>query len=1122
MFCAVFIVDNGGICRGQFTPFRPFTCPAPFHVIYFTAMYRLLKLITLLLLIGLLSFSVWYRSNGEILLSSLKTQIETEFSRVTDRTVAIDEIRLAFPGSLVLKNITIFSPDPETPQVVMGSLKVTPELLPLVTRAHIVSKIEISGFSSGNTAGNIAFRTASRRCQRWRDAFDAALLDKITITGGDLVLNGYSINKIKGTVELDETALVTGDLAFSWRAIPLSASFSRVPGTVGGYAGTLVSRDFTVDATLSAGMDTLKINKFRGIIFSLGMDLEGLILCLNSDDKIYEFTGTIAGNIKDLASLLFLDKSLRDTIPVTGSFSSSLDISVRERDPSGLILDAGIRSKSIMFDNIEVRDASGKISVADGKVRIYDTTFDLMKSASQLSASLDMSDPALPVALDIKTGGLDLDAVMNDSRDEEKDDYGALSLKASFRGSGRDLAILYDTVTSTGELPREGGLLSSLNMKLSASLCRMDLPRAGFSDISSDISFENSVLSVSSLNFDAFGGSFSGAAHADLSKKDFPSSLEMAIRGMDSDKVFNSILKMNYETRGPLEAGIALDLKGRDLPDILKDPRAYFMKLVDEKRICELGLTSHASLQKAVFGKNVIEDLSVRLSLRDGLLLISSLDLKTYGGDLSAKSSLDLTDHTMPFSVDTKIKDMNADDIFKNVMNLKDLARGRIKANMSLSGTSLGLSKVFKDLPAENAPAEAFARLRQNGTLKGMKFRSSIDIESVRLPKTDMEKFYAVASADSGVLDISSLGFSSFGGHFEGQGKLDLVDQKTPLDIKVKLINMDSSRIAGELFNSQDMLDGPINLILSFNGHGSYVSSVVHRLKQHDWKAKVPFQGTIRSLLVMLSEGLDTGAQKLEGELSLKTVKAQKARIDDLVSKFAIRDKHISIPFLRALFYDGSLSGYVDLDLSDDSFPFRLGGRISGSNLRAILRSFADPESPSYGRLDLKIDMKGKLDNLSSYTGYGEIGIYDGNLGPMPILAPLLGGLYETMQKIFPAFRKINITSAWATFDIDDRKIVTDDLVLAGNDICIVSEGFMGFDGKLDFSFVNELIEPETETEENWPDSIRNFVTSFGKAVSRAKLKGTVKKQKWEFEYLAPITRNIGNHLKAFFQGISQ
>jgi len=297
-------------------------------------------------------------------------------------------------------------------------------------------------------------------------------------------LNGYSINKIKGTVELDETALVTGDLAFSWRAIPLSASFSRVPGTVGGYAGTLVSRDFTVDATLSAGMDTLKINKFRGIIFSLGMDLEGLILCLNSDDKIYEFTGTIAGNIKDLASLLFLDKSLRDTIPVTGSFSSSLDISVRERDPSGLILDAGIRSKSIMFDNIEVRDASGKISVADGKVRIYDTTFDLMKSPSQLSASLDMSDPALPVALDIKTGGLDLDAVMNDSRDGEKDDYGALSLNASFWGSGRDLAILYDTVTSTGELPREGGLLSSLNMKLSASLCRMDLAGAGFSDIS--------------------------------------------------------------------------------------------------------------------------------------------------------------------------------------------------------------------------------------------------------------------------------------------------------------------------------------------------------------------------------------------------------------------------------------------------------------------------------------------------------------------------------------------------------------------------------------------------------------------------------------------------------------
>ena len=267
---------------------------------------------------------------------------------------------------------------------------------------------------------------------------------------------------------------------------------------------------------------------------------------------------------------------------------------------------------------------------------------------------------------------------------------------------------------------------------------------------------------------------------------------------------------------------------------------------------------------------------------------------------------------------------------------------------------------------------------------------------------------------------------------------------------------------------------------------------------------------------------MELADQKLAGEVDLKTVKAKKLRIDDLRLQILLDKERLSLPGLTSSFYKGTLSANMDFDLRGYSFPFRLGAKVSGADFRSIVRSLADPESPSYGSIDFSVKMKGELDNISSYTGHGEINISKANLGPMPIVAPLLGGLYESLQKIFPAFKKIDITSAWATFDIKDSKITTEDLVLAGNDICIASEGYMGFDGKLDFSFVNELIEPETETEESWSDSIRNFITSFGKSVSRAKLKGTVKKQKWEFEYLAPISRNIGNNLKAFLQGLSR
>ena len=97
---------------------------------------------------------------------------------------------------------------------------------------------------------------------------------------------------------------------------------------------------------------------------------------------------------------------------------------------------------------------------------------------------------------------------------------------------------------------------------------------------------------------------------------------------------------------------------------------------------------------------------------------------------------------------------------------------------------------------------------------------------------------------------------------------------------------------------------------------------------------------------------------------------------------------------------------------------------------------------------------------------------------------------------------------AAADFEIRNRRIITDNLIFEGKDLSITGEGYMDFDGNLNFSFQNELMEPSPDADEEWQESIRNAIISFGKRISRAHLKGTLSDQKWEFEYLNPF-RNL-------------
>ena len=78
----------------------------------------------------------------------------------------------------------------------------------------------------------------------------------------------------------------------------------------------------------------------------------------------------------------------------------------------------------------------------------------------------------------------------------------------------------------------------------------------------------------------------------------------------------------------------------------------------------------------------------------------------------------------------------------------------------------------------------------------------------------------------------------------------------------------------------------------------------------------------------------------------------------------------------------------------------------------------------------------------------------------------------------------------------------------------------MDFDGNLDFTFQNQFQDPGSEENENWQNMLRTSIVKFGRSISKARLRGTIKEPEWDFEYL--VSNIISDNIQKFFRGISE
>ncbi|MFH1837543.1 MAG: AsmA-like C-terminal region-containing protein [Candidatus Omnitrophota bacterium] len=521
--------------------------------------------------------------------------------------------------------------------------------------------------------------------------------------------------------------------------------------------------------------------------------------------------------------------------------------------------------------------------------------------------------------------------------------------------------------------------------------------------------------------------------------------------------------------------------------------------------------TAYISSENLNIRKNILTDLHANVSLKDKKLNISGLKFNALGGAFLGRSEADINSPGFPFVLNISVQNIDPALLSEKIFGIEKNLRGALSSDLLFKGYFQDIAELVND-NKRNSYGEYAAAL-------DVEVEASFSSENIVSDDMIFKDIKGDISYKNGLLKASDLNFTIFGGKVLNSFSMDIKDPSLAFTLDTRIKEIDPHLIL-ERFTKKNKIQGNFDADLILKSSGSYLSNVIRNLHGKNVEENSPFSEKIRYLFSLVLEEKGLHDLYLQIDLFSKSLRMDKVVFDDITGKLSLDDGRLTIPYIKSDFYKGTFSSYLSADLLKKESPFSLNISVTNVDFNTFSRVW-DVKSKVRGELNSTVETHGSFLNAFYLTGSGEINVLNADLGPMPLLTPLLGNIYSTVENIVPAFKKIDITSASATFDIKDRHLITNDLTMSGSDIDIIAKGSLGFDGKLDFTFENRLIVPEEEKEEeSWQVSIRNFITNFGKVISKTRLKGTIQDQKWEFEYFSHMKDQIGKNIQNFFEGI--
>jgi len=352
-------------------------------------------------------------------------------------------------------------------------------------------------------------------------------------------------------------------------------------------------------------------------------------------------------------------------------------------------------------------------------------------------------------------------------------------------------------------------------------------------------------------------------------------------------------------------------------------------------------------------------------------------------------------------------------------------------------------------------------------------------------------------------------------------GKINLVSK-----VKKEKEIYKISEIKGNAFNSPfdfvgEFSNGPPRVLSLYGKANIDIKDALYfaprRLKQSVGRFNP--EGVLQNSVYFKTQIGNAPEWELGVKSSAEYLKLGNVRLDSFRMDTRINNALVTIPLLNAYLYNGALSARATLDLTDERLPYEASCKLSNINVGPILEQTNLKGKNIKGTLLSEFTLRGEAKNIDSMRGTGRVVIKNANLGPMPLLTPLLGNVYGYLRHALPELKKVNIQAGSADFYIANRKVQTDNLVLSGELIGIYAKGYVDFDKNLYFEVENQ-ISGEPIGGGDWQAGLQEMIVQFGKLVSKARLTGTLEKPKWKFEYFGGMENVIKGGLQELLKGI--
>jgi len=673
--------------------------------------------------------------------------------------------------------------------------------------------------------------------------------------------------------------------------------------------------------------------------------------------------------------------------------------------------------------------------------------------------------------------------------------------------------------------------LADISLRAKTETKNLLIDKIKIRDLSAELIVENRKISVPDSSFMLFDSKTAVNFFMDMAEKGFPLNLDIRTLNMDIDSFNGAHQKEIY---GPLDIEFSFKGYGEDLflmtktLDAEKDITDLDLKRIFrndipfsefEKYLKRIEIYVLCNLKSLEITDMELGDIVVEASLKDGKVDLSKLEFNAFKGKITASCQGDLLDEKFPLLFNAIMTGIDSREACQKFFNTQNNVEGELDLDLTFKGNTWDLIDLLERI--KQKPGNYYTFFVNENHLTRMELKAVGSVQKIYTKKIVLDDMFFDVSLNEGILNVNSLNFRSFDGETRSSGTIELMNERLPVTLKTNVDGINTKL----LFNNMALDENGTQEVLSFDlDYSGYYGDLVELgefLKDKTSDKNVTLIEKINSVHFFFIHKRNIKEHKVHAAFGFKSLKLGKVEFNDLKGGLSLNDGILNISPLSAGFYDGQFSFDLLSDAGSEMVPFTLNFSAKNVDFKKLTQAVGSGKNKVYGKLDCEFYLKGKAEDEKTITGNGNMMISNADLGPMPILTPLLGNIYSALQ-VFPAFEKIKITSAAATFDIKDRKIMTSDLEFCGGELDVIAEGYMDFDGKLNVAFENRLILPDSDEDESWQVAIRNFVTSFGKVISKAHLKGTVKEPKWEFEYVDQIKNNIGKNISAFFKNLGK